>query len=61
MVLFQPRINFKGKTRGMKKKLFRLGVADDIGLLVKRIVPLSATGIKIYSLFGEGWISRFEG
>ena len=45
----------------MNKKLFRLGVGDDIGLLVKEIIPLSATGIKINSLFGECRVRRFQG
>ena len=45
----------------MPKKLFRLGVADHIGLFVKKIVPLSATGIKINSLLGKCRVSRLEG
>ena len=53
MILFQPRLHFKGKTCGVNQKFFRLGVGDDIGLLVKETVPLSAAGIKINSLFGE--------
>jgi len=61
MMLFQPRINFKGKTCGVKKEFFRLGVADDIGVLVKKIVPFSATGIEINGLFGECRVSRFQG
>jgi hypothetical protein len=61
MMLFQPRVNLKGKTRGMKKKLLRLGVADNIGLLIKKVVPLSATGIEINGFFGERRISRFQG
>ena len=45
----------------MPKKLFRLGVADHIGLFVKKIVLLSATGIKINSLLGKCRVSRLEG
>jgi hypothetical protein len=45
----------------VKEEFFRLGVGDDIGLLVKKIVSLSATGIKIDSLFGECRVRRFQG
>ena len=61
MMFLQPRINFKGKTCGVIKEFFRFGVTDDIGVLVKRIVPFSATGIEINGLFGECRVSRFQG
>ena len=60
-MLFQPRIHFQGKSCGVNKKLFRLGVGDDIGLFVKEIIPLSAAGIKISSLIGECRVRCFQG
>ena len=61
MMLFQPCIHLKGKTCCVKKKFFSLCVADDVGMLVKKIVPLSSTRIKIDRLLGKGRVSRFQG
>ena len=60
-MLLEPRINFKGKTRGVPKKLLCFGMADNIGLLLQEIVPLPATGIQVNSLFRKGLVSGFQG
>jgi len=43
------------------KKFFPLSAADNIGLFVKKMVPLSATDIKINRLFNKCRIGGFQG
>lgn len=59
MMLFEPRINFKGKACNLHQELLGFRVADNVGLLVKKIIPLPAAGIKINRLFGKCRIRRF--